>query len=129
MFLSSSLYQPSRQSRHSFHLLLCEKPAYILNRIYLFTNLLYVYTARKSIHIYEEFVCVKSVKGAEELEYRIETKEAFCIVGVSCPHKREIEKNFAVVPQMWQNAATNGMLDTPPMGLLGVCACRDAGEI
>lgn len=92
----------------------------------------------------EEGVCVKSfppitfrisVKGAEELEYRIETKEAFRIVGVSCPLEREIEKNFAVVPQMWQNAATNGtieklagMMDTPPMGLLGVSACGDAEQ-
>ena len=76
-----------------------------------------------------------SVKGAEEMEYRIETKEAFRIVGVSCPLERELEKNFAVVPQMWQDAAVNGtigklagMMDTPPMGLLGVSACGDAEQ-
>lgn len=73
-----------------------------------------------------------SVKGAEEMEYRIETKEAFRIVGVSAPLHREIEENFQIVPRMWQDAASNGtiqklagMMDTPFKGLLGVSACND----
>ncbi|MEH2958342.1 AraC family transcriptional regulator [Candidatus Merdisoma sp. JLR.KK006] len=71
-----------------------------------------------------------AVKGAEEMNYRIETKESFRIVGVSAPLQQEVEKNFMVVPQMWQDAVTNGtieklagLMDTPPMGLLGVSAC------
>ncbi len=66
------------------------------------------------------------------MNYRIETKEAFRIVGVSAPLEKEIEKNFTVVPEMWQEASLNGtiqklagMTDTPPMGLLGVSACND----
>lgn len=73
-----------------------------------------------------------SVKGAEEMEYRIETKEAFRIVGVSAPLHREIEENFQIVPRMWQDAVSNGtiqklagMMDTPFKGLLGVSACND----
>lgn len=73
-----------------------------------------------------------SVKGAEEMNYRIETKEAFRIVGLSMPLERELEKNFAAVPQMWEHAAADGTIeklaawmDTPPMGLLGVSACSD----
>lgn len=73
-----------------------------------------------------------TVKGAEEMNYRIEKKDAFRIVGVSTPLDREIEKNFAVVPRMWQDAVTNGtvqrlagMMDASPMGLLGVSACND----
>ena len=76
-----------------------------------------------------------TVKGAEEMNYRIETKEAFRIVGVSAPLDTEHEKNFMVVPQMWQCAAANGtieklaaMMDTPPFGLLGVSACDDAEQ-
>ena len=88
-----------------------------------------------------EGVCVKSfspimfqiaVKGATEMNYRIETKEAFRILGVSCPLDKEIENNFMVVPKMWQEASVNGtiqklagIMDTPPMGLLGVSACND----
>ena len=66
------------------------------------------------------------------MNYRIETKEAFRIIGVSAPLHQEIESNFAVVPKMWQDAVTNGtiqklagMMDMPPMGLLGVSACND----
>lgn len=71
-------------------------------------------------------------KGATEMNYRIETRDAFRIIGVSAPLDKEIENNFMVVPQMWQDAAKDGtiqklagMMDTPPMGLLGVSACND----
>jgi len=73
-----------------------------------------------------------AVKGAAEMNYRIETKGSFRIIGKSAPLDREIENNFMVVPKMWQDAAMNGtiqklaaMMDTPIMGLLGVSACND----
>ncbi len=76
-----------------------------------------------------------TVTGAEELNYRIEEKPAFRIVGVSQPLDKEIENNFTAVPQMWQNAAANGTFETliplmnhPPMGFLGVSACNDNGD-
>ena len=66
------------------------------------------------------------------MNYRIETKEAFRIIGVSAPLDREIENNFMVVPTMWQEASVNGtiqklagMMDAQPMGLLGVSVCND----
>lgn len=72
-----------------------------------------------------------TIKGAEEMEYRIETREAFRIVGVSVPLERDIEKNFAVIPRKWQEVSMNGtlqkligMMETP--GLLGVSTCGDA---
>lgn len=75
-----------------------------------------------------------TVKGAEEMNYRIETKEAFRVVGVSVPLHREIEQNFAVIPPKWQEITQNGtlqklvgMMDTPPMGVLGVSTCSDDG--
>lgn len=73
-----------------------------------------------------------TIKGAEEMNYRIETKEAFRIVGVSTPLEKEIEKNFAVIPSKWQEVSTNGtlqrligMMNTEPMGVLGVSTCND----
>lgn len=73
-----------------------------------------------------------TVKGAQQLQYRVETKDAFRIVGVSAPLYGEIESNFMAVPQLWQDVVSNktveklaGMMDTPPMGLLGVSACND----
>lgn len=45
------------------------------------------------------------------MNYRIETKEAFRIVGKSFPLSREIEQNFSEVPQMWQGAVLDGSLE------------------
>ena len=66
------------------------------------------------------------------MNYRIETKESFRIIGISVPLDREIEHNFMVVPKMWQEASTDGtiqklagMMNAPPMGLLGVSVCND----
>ncbi len=72
------------------------------------------------------------VKGVEEMNYRIETKAAFRIVGVSVPLEKDIEKNFAVIPRKWQEIVMNGtlrkltgLMDTQPMGVLGVSTCND----
>ena len=73
-----------------------------------------------------------AVKGASEVNYRIETKDSFRIVGVSAPLYGEIEANFAIVPKMWQEAVEKGtlnqlagMMDQQPMGILGVSICDD----
>lgn len=73
-----------------------------------------------------------TVKGAEEMNYRIETKEAFRIVGVSVPLQKNIEENFAVIPAKWGEISADGtlqrligMMDTPPMGVLGISTCND----
>lgn len=73
-----------------------------------------------------------TIKGVEAMNYRIETKEAFRVIGIAEPLDKDMEKNFAVVPQMWQKAAMDGtiqklatMIDTQPMGILGVSICND----
>lgn len=73
-----------------------------------------------------------TIKGDSELNYRIEKKESFRIVGISMPLENEIEKNFVIVPQMWGTVAKDGtisriatMMDGTPMGLLGVSVCNE----
>ncbi len=85
-----------------------------------------------SVKSFSPIVFRIAVKGAKEMNYRIETKEAFRIIGVSAPLDKEIENNFLVVPKMWEDAVAkgtiqklSGMMDTPPMGLLGVSVCND----
>ena len=75
----------------------------------------------------------ETIKGDSEMNYRIEKKEAFRIVGVSEPLEAEIEKNFEIVPQMWGAAAMNGtiprlaaMMEGIPKGLLGVSSCNES---
>lgn len=65
------------------------------------------------------------------MNYRILKKDAFRIIGVAEPLQQEVEKNFEIVPRMWQEAAMSGtveklaaMMDTEPMGILGVSVCN-----
>lgn len=76
-----------------------------------------------------------TVKGVEEMKYRVEKKEAFRIVGVSIPLHKDIEKNFEIAPQMWGRAFMDGTLDKlvtlmnqQPMGVLGVSVCGNEEE-
>lgn len=76
-----------------------------------------------------------TVKGVGEMNYRIETRKAFRIVGKSFPLSREIERNFAEVPQMWQGAVEDGtiekivsLMNGEPRGVLGVSVCTDGEE-
>lgn len=104
--------------------------------------------AFKNVHgiapskVREEGVIVKAfppisfkitITGDSEMNYRIEKKEAFRIVGVSEPLETEIEKNFEIVPKMWEKVAMNGtvprlasMMDGMPIGLLGVSSCNES---
>lgn len=76
-----------------------------------------------------------SIKGAEEMNYRIEKKEAFRIVGVFQPLHNELEKNFEIVPQMWQKVSLDGtlqklipLMDSLPQGVLGISICNNSEE-
>lgn len=85
-----------------------------------------------SVKSFPPIVFKITIKGVGEMNYRIETKSAFRIIGVSQPLHKEIENNFAIVPKMWQDAVVNGtiqklasLIDTPLKGLLGVSVCND----
>lgn len=85
-----------------------------------------------SVKSFPPIVFEIAVKGTQEMNYRIETREAFRIIGVSAALDREIENNFTLVPSMWQGAAVNGTvqaladrMDASPKGLLGVSVCND----
>ncbi len=60
---------------------------------------------------------------------RIEEKPGFCVVGAKETVSRENGGNFTRIPQIWQELHQSGMsekiaalIETEPMGLLGVCA-------
>lgn len=88
-----------------------------------------------AVKSYPPLVFHISVKGGTEMNYRIETRDAFRIVGVSAPLSQNLEENFAVVPQMWGTAAADGtipklaaIMDGEPGGLLGVSACGSSSQ-
>lgn len=85
-----------------------------------------------SLKAFQPISLIITVKGDVALEYRIEQKEAFRIVGIGTPMEREIEKNFENVPKLWDRAAAEGipaqllsMMNGLPAGILGVCAYGD----
>jgi Uncharacterized protein conserved in bacteria len=72
------------------------------------------------------------ISGARELNYRIEQKDAFRIVGISQLLNRDLEQNFQVIPDKWDKAVSDGtiaklysMMNKEPLGLLGVSVCCD----
>lgn len=76
-----------------------------------------------------------TVQGVEEMEYRIEKRDAFRIVGVSAPLEKDMEENFKCVPELWGRAAVDGtiprlaaLMDGEPKGLLGVCDGLDSSR-
>lgn len=78
-----------------------------------------------------------SIKGVEGMNYRIEKREAFRIVGFSSPLDKDIESdyNYELVSGMWRLSATNvttsklsALIDGQPKGLLGVVVCDDSLE-
>jgi AraC family transcriptional regulator len=76
-----------------------------------------------------------SIKGAAEMNYRIEDLAGFAIVGAqeSVDHHHVFEK----VPALWEKAASEGLFErlweiraeaSPLIGILGVCADGDFGR-
>lgn len=66
-----------------------------------------------------------TVQGVEEMEYRVEQKPAFRIVGLAQPLEQELEKNFALVPQLWARAAAEGAIPR----LLALIEAEGAGGV
>ncbi|WP_321387782.1 AraC family transcriptional regulator [uncultured Enterococcus sp.] len=69
------------------------------------------------------------VKGAESLDFRIETKEAFRVVGISIPLFGDFEEMNEPIEQMWKMAEENDtiqklerLMEKKPLGLLEVMA-------
>jgi len=78
---------------------------------------------------------VISIKGDTEMNYRIEKKEAFRIIGLAEPLHKDVEKNFEIVPKMWQKAAMSGKIpkllsiaDDKLQGILGISKCNTENE-
>ena len=76
-----------------------------------------------------------TVRGVDGMNYRIEKKEAFRIVGFSSVLDKDLYNNYELVNQMWQLAEKNGttsklsaLMNGEPAGLLGVMVCDDSLE-
>jgi AraC family transcriptional regulator len=76
-----------------------------------------------------------TIKGDVEMNYRIETKDAFKIVGVKKHYSGSVEECMASVPLFWQKTIQSGvipdlcvLMNGQPNGLLGVSTCMDSSD-
>ncbi len=76
-----------------------------------------------------------SIKGDVEMNYRIEQKGAFRVVGVKEHGTMDIEESFTRVPQFWAETFQNGMFEIvcrlssgEPKAVLGISTCMDGSE-
>ncbi len=76
-----------------------------------------------------------TIKGVEEMDYRIETKKPFRIVGVRTPITADAEENFKCVPEFWAKTFESnvipqitGLMNAEPTGLLGASTCYGEDE-
>ena len=76
-----------------------------------------------------------AITGGAEMQYRIEKKESFTVVGVGQHFSMKMEECFEEVPKFWRRTIQAGKipeimgyLDTEPQGLLGVSACMEGTD-
>ncbi|HAN20785.1 MAG: AraC family transcriptional regulator [Clostridiales bacterium GWF2_36_10] len=76
-----------------------------------------------------------TIKGEVEMNYRIEKKDAFKIVGVKQHYSASVEECFESVPKFWQETIQSGiipslcsLMDKKPFGILGVSTCMNSNN-
>ena len=88
-----------------------------------------------SLKAFPPIVFQMTVRGAQEMNYRIENREAIRVVGKKIPLKSTLEENFRITPKFWRESTTDGtieklaaMMDTDIYGLMGVSVCNEKDE-
>ena len=76
-----------------------------------------------------------SIKGEQEMNYRIVKKEAFRTVGVKEHFNMNVEEAFSKVPLFWQKTIMEGkmtgilsMMNKEPYGMLGISTCMNGKD-
>lgn len=95
--------------------------------------------ARKQGASLKAFPCISFkiiIKGDAEMNYKIEKKDSFKIVGVKEHFLMDVEECFDKVPQFWQKTIQSGIvpdilgqMNREPYGLLGVSACMNGQDL
>lgn len=88
-----------------------------------------------SVKSYPPLSFQMSVKGLESLDFKIETKEKFRVVGISVPLYGDFENMVNPVEQIWKNAEDTGMIlnlkklmSKEPSGILEVMIPDETAE-
>lgn len=75
-----------------------------------------------------------TIKGAEEMNFKIENKGSFRIMGKTVPLDKNMENNFMEIPKFWNRSACDGTVEKlchimgeDIKGILGVSVCPKEG--
>lgn len=89
-----------------------------------------------SIKAYSPISFKLTIKGAEEMNYRVEKKDSFRVVGKSIPMFKEIEKNMSFIPGFWDKSVSDGtieklctMMNGKINGMLGISDCASSDSM
>lgn len=76
-----------------------------------------------------------TIKGDVQMNYRIEKKDSFRVLGVKEHYANELEKSFQEVPLFWQKSIASGIINEilslhnkEPFGLLGISTCMNGQD-
>lgn len=76
-----------------------------------------------------------TIKGEAEMNYRIEKRDAFRIIGVKEHYALNVEENFMQAPAFWARTVQSGvfaqilgLLNQEPKGILGVSTCMSGKD-
>lgn len=80
---------------------------------------------KKSLKAVPPLKFIISVKGDEKVDYRIEKKGSFNVIGVSTDVTLKNGKNFEIIPKFWQESIGNGVVNKAleakgELGIIGV---------
>jgi len=85
---------------------------------------------------YPRMIFLISIKGDTEMNYKIEKKDAFRIVGVKEHLTLNVEENMTRVPVLWAETFQNGRFEIicslsnrEPSGILGVSTCMNGENL
>ena len=88
-----------------------------------------------SLKAFPPIVFQMTVRGAQEMNYRIEKRDTIRAVGKKILMKHTLEENFLITPNFWDQCTADGtieklvaMMNTDIYGLMGVSVCNESDD-
>ncbi len=88
-----------------------------------------------SLKAFPPIVFQMTVRGAQEMNYRIEKRDTIRAVGKKILMKHTLEENYQITPNFWAQCTADGtieklaaMMNTDIYGLMGVSVCNESDD-
>ena len=85
-----------------------------------------------ALKAYPRMTFSMTIKGDQEMDYRIEKKEAFATIGVKLSLEKDSDSSFERIPRFWSQKQQDGaiarlcsLMGEKPEGLFGICSSQE----